>query len=195
MNQGKTIFDLEQATTVPAGSRYVVEMGDGTGTKSVTHEDVVKAVGGNLPLGDTKNLETNAKDNFVNAINEIKERTDNASGGAAIRVRTGDPGLYGRNVSVTYWETTLICSMSYTGECVISGVIMNGNLTVSATTEEGATDQAVVYVTAYATYDVQLDTRQAHNWINVTTSEESLFDTKVTASNGEETATAMIGKD
>ena len=144
MNQGKTIFDLEQATTVPAGSRYVVEMGDGTGTKSVTHEDVVKAVGGNLPLGDTKNLETNAKDNFVNAINEIKERTDNASGGAAIRVRTGDPGLYGRNVTVTDGETTLIGSMSYTGECVISGIIMNGNLTVSATTEEGATDQAVV---------------------------------------------------
>lgn len=195
MNQGKTIFDLEQATTVPAGSRYVVEMGDGTGTKSVTHEDVVKAVGGNLPLGDTKNLETNAKDNFVNAINEIKERTDNASGGAAIRVRTGDPGLYGRNVTVTDGETTLIGSMSYTGECVISGIIMNGNLTVSATTEEGATDQAVVYVTAYATYDVQLDTRQGYNWINVTTSEESLYDTKVTASNGEETATAMIGKD
>lgn len=195
MNQGKTIFDLEQATTVPAGSRYVVEMGDGTGTKSVTHEDVVKAVGGDLPLGDTKNLETNAKDNFVNAINEIKERTDNASGGAAIRVRTGDPGLYGRNVTVTDGETTLIGSMSYTGECVISGVLMNGNLTVSASTEEGATDQAVVYVTAYATYDVQLDTRQAYNWINVTTSEESLYDTKVTASNGEETATAMIGKD
>lgn len=195
MNQGKTIFDLEQATTVPAGSRYVVEMGDGTGTKSVTHEDVVKAVGGDLPLGDTKNLETIAKDNFVNAINEIKERTDKASGGAAIRVKTGDPGLYGRNVTVTDGETTLIGSMSYTGECVISGVLMNGNLTVSASTEEGATDQAVVYVTAYATYDVQLDTRQAYNWINVTTSEESLYDTKVTASNGEETATAMIGKD
>lgn len=195
MNQGKTIFDLEHATTVPAGSRYVVEMGDGTGTKAVTHEDVVKAVGGDLPLGDTKDLETLAKDNFVAAINEIKERTDNASGGATIRVKTGDPGLYGRNVTVTDGETTLIGSMSYTGECVISGVIMNGNLTVSATTEEGATDQAVVYVTAYATYDVQLDTRQAHNWINVTTSEGSLFDTKVTASNGEETATAMIGKD
>lgn len=195
MNQGKTIFDLEQATTVPAGSRYVVEMGDGTGTKSVTHEDVVKAVGGDLPLGDTKNLETIAKDNFVNAINEIKERTDKASGGAAIRVKTGDPGLYGRNVTVTDGETTLIGSMSYTGECVISGVLMNGNLTVSASTEEGATDQAVVYVTAYATYDVQLDTRQAYNWINVTTSEESLYDTKVTASNGEETTAAMIGKD
>lgn len=195
MNQGQTIFDLPQAETVPAGSRYVVEMGDGTGTKSVTHEDVVKAVGGDLPLGDTKDLETVEKGTFVAAINEIKERTDKASGGAAIRVKTGDPGLYGRTVMVTDGETTLQGSMSYTGECVISGVIMNGNLTVSATTEEGATDQAVVYVSAYATYDVQLDTRQAYNWINVTTSEASLFDTKVTASNGEETATAMIGKD
>ncbi len=195
MNQGRTISELEHATTVPAGSRYVVEMGDGTGTKAVTHEDVVKAVGNDLPLGDTKDLETLAKDNFVSAINEIKERTDKASGGAAIRVRTGDPGLYGRTVTVTDGETTLQGSMSYTGECIISGVIMNGNLTVSAATEEGATDQAVVYVQAYATYDVQLDTRQAYNWINVTTSEGSLFDTKVTASNGEEMATAMIGKD
>lgn len=195
MNQGLTINELEHATTVPANSRYVVEMGDGTGTKAVTHEDVVKAVGGDLPLGDTKDLETLAKDNFVAAINEIKERTDKASGGAAIRVKTADPGLYGRTVTVTDGETTLQGSMSYTGECVISGVIMNGNLTVSAATEEGATDQAVVYVSAYATYDVQLDTRQAYNWINVTTSEASLFDTKVTASNGEETATAMIGKD
>ena len=42
-----------------------MEMGDGSGTKSVTHEDVVKAVGGDLPLGDTKDLETIAKDNFV----------------------------------------------------------------------------------------------------------------------------------
>lgn len=195
MNQGKTISELEHATTVPAGSRYVVEMGDGTGTKAVLHEDVVKAVGGDLPLGNTKDLETVAKDNFVDAINEIKERTDKASGGAAIRVKTADPGLYGRMVTVTDGETTLQGSMSYTGECVISGVIMNGNLTVSAATEEGATDQAVVYVQAYATYDVQLDTRQAYNWINVTTTEESLFDTKVTASNGEEMATAMIGKD
>ena len=126
MNQGQTIFELEHATTVPAGSRYVVEMGDGTGTKAVTHEDVVKAVGGDLPLGDTKDLETLAKDNFVAAINEIKERTDKASGGAAIRVKTADPGLYGRTVTVTDGETTLQGSMSYTGECVISGVIMNG---------------------------------------------------------------------
>ena len=46
MNEGKTFFDLPQAQTVPAGSRYAVEMGDGSGTKSVTHEDVVKAVAG-----------------------------------------------------------------------------------------------------------------------------------------------------
>ena len=110
MNEGKTFFDLPQAQTVPAGSRYAVEMGDGSGTKSVTHEDVVKAVGGDLPLGDTKDLETIAKDNFVNAINEIKRRTDSASGGAAIRVLTTDPALYGRVVSVTDGKTTLTLS-------------------------------------------------------------------------------------
>lgn len=109
MNEGKTFFDLPQAQTVPAGSRYAVEMGDGSGTKSVTHEDVVKAVGGDLPLGDTKDLETIAKDNFVNAINEIKRRTDSASGGAAIRVLTTDPALYGRVVCVRGKRGCLQC--------------------------------------------------------------------------------------
>ncbi len=82
MNAGKTFFDLTLAESVPAGSRYVVEMGDGSGTKSVTHEKVVKSVGDSLPLGDVKNLQTIAKDNFVNAINEIKQKSE--SGGSSI---------------------------------------------------------------------------------------------------------------
>lgn len=82
MNAGKTFFDLTLAESVPAGSRYVVEMGDGSGTKSVTHEKVVKSVGDSLPLGDVKNLQTIAKDNFVNAINEIKKKSE--SGGSSI---------------------------------------------------------------------------------------------------------------
>lgn len=195
MNEGKTFFDLPQATEVPAGSRYAVEMGDGTGTKSVTHEDVVKAVGGDLPLGDTKDLETLAKDTFVDAINEIKRRTDSASGGATIKVVTTDPGLYGRVVSVTDGETTLTGSMSYTGECVISGVLINGNLTISAATEEGATDESVVYVSAYATYTVELDTRVEPNWINVSTPESALYGAVVTASNGVNTVKATIDND
>lgn len=195
MNQGKTIFDLEQATTVPAGSRYVVEMGDGTGTKSVTHEDVVKAVGGDLPLGDTKDLETNAKNTFVAAINEIKRRTDSASGGATIKVLTTDPALYGRTVSVTDGETTLTGSMAYTGECIISGVLINGNLTVSASTEEGITAETTVTVTNYATYSAELDTRGEYNRIDVKTAETGLYGATVTVSNGTDSATGTIGND
>lgn len=82
MNEGRTFFDLPQAQTVPAGSRYAVEMGDGTGTKSVTHEDVVRAVGADLPLGDINDLETDAKSDYVSAINEVKRKTDVCSGGA-----------------------------------------------------------------------------------------------------------------
>lgn len=195
MNEGKTFFDLPQADTVPAGSRYAVEMGDGTGTKSVTHEDVVKAVGGDLPLGSLKDLKTIAKDNFVNAINEVKDKADQASGGATIKVLTTDPGLYGRNITVTDGETTLIGSMSYTGECVISGVIINGNLTVSASTAEGAADDTLVYVTAYATYTAVLDTRKQYVKVNVSTEEKGLYGRTVTASNGTDTASATIGND
>lgn len=195
MNEGKTFFDLPQAQTVPAGSRYAVEMGDGSGTKSVTHEDVVKAVGGDLPLGDTKDLETIAKDNFVNAINEIKRRTDSASGGAAIRVLTTDPALYGRVVSVTDGKTTLTGSMSYTGECMITGILINGNLTVSASTEEGATAETTVTVTNYATYSAELDTRGEYNRIDVKTTETGLYGRTVTVSNGTDSATGTIGND
>ena len=195
MNEGKTFFDLPQAQTVPAGSRYAVEMGDGSGTKSVTHEDVVKAVGGDLPLGDTKDLETIAKDNFVNAINEIKRRTDSASGGAAIRVLTTDPALYGRVVSVTDGKTTLTGSMSYTGECMITGILINGNLTVSASTEEGVTAETTVTVTNYATYSAELDTRGEYNRIDVKTAETGLYGRTVTVSNGTDSATGTIGND
>lgn len=195
MNEGKTFFDLPQAQTVPAGSRYAVEMGDGSGTKSVTHEDVVKAVGGDLPLGDTKDLETNAKNTFVAAINEIKRRTDSASGGAAIRVLTTDPALYGRVVSVTDGKTTLTGSMSYTGECMITGILINGNLTVSASTEEGATAETTVTVTNYATYSAELDTRGEYNRIDVKTAETGLYGRTVTVSNGTDSATGTIGND
>ena len=141
MNEGRTFFDLPQAQTVPAGSRYAVEMGDGTGTKSVTHEDLVKAVGGDLPLGDAHDLETDVKTDFVSAINEIKRKADASSGGATIQVKTSDPGLYGRTVTVSDGENTVTGVMSYGGECVIAGVLLTGDLTVSASTEEGVEDE------------------------------------------------------
>ncbi len=195
MNEGRGFFELPQAETVPANSRYVVEMGDGTGTKSITHENMVKAVGANLPLGNMKHLETVAKGSIVDAINEIKHRIDSVSGGAMIKILTEDPGLYGRVVLVTDGENTVAGAVSYTGECVIAGVFMNGNLTVSSSTEEGATDECVIYVDAYATYTVELDTRVQSNWINIQTPEESLYGCTVSASNEAETETAVIGND
>lgn len=74
MNQGKKITELEKAASVPDGSSYIVEMGDGTGTKRVLHEDVVKSVGESLPLGKTEELETRNRDNFVGAINELVQK-------------------------------------------------------------------------------------------------------------------------
>ena len=71
MTQGKKITELEKAASVPDGSSYIVEMGDGTGTKRVLHEDMVKSVGSSLPLGETAELETRNRDNFVGAINEL----------------------------------------------------------------------------------------------------------------------------
>lgn len=74
MNQGKKITELEKAASVPDGSSYIVEMGDGTGTKRVLHEDMVKSVGSSLPLGETAELETRNRDNFVGAINELVQK-------------------------------------------------------------------------------------------------------------------------
>ena len=195
MNEGRTFFDLPQAQTVPAGSRYAVEMGDGTGTKSVTHEDVVKAVGANLPLGDVNNLETNVKTDYVSAINEIKRKADASSGGATIQVTTSDPGLYGRTVTVTDGANAVTGVMSYGGECVITGILLTGDLTVSASTAEGAEDETTVNVSLYATYYTDLDTRQGYNHLNISTNDAGLIGRVVMVSNGTDTVTAIISQD
>lgn len=41
MNMGKRITELREGTAIPGESRYVVEMGDGTGTKQVRHRSLV----------------------------------------------------------------------------------------------------------------------------------------------------------
>ncbi len=195
MNEGKTFFDLPQAQTVPAGSRYAVEMGDGSGTKSVTHEDVVKAVGEYLPLGDIDQLETDVKTDYVSAINEIKKKADASSGGATLQVKTSDPGLYGRTVTVSDGENEMSAVMSFGGECVITGILMTGDLTVSASTEDGETDEAETHVDNYATYYTDLDTRSGYHRLNVLTSDTGLIGKAVTASNGEDTVTGIISQD
>ena len=195
MNEGKTIFDLPEAANVPSGSRYAVEMGDGSGTKGVTHETMVRDVGKALPLGSTADLETTDKDTLVGAINEVKRKAEETTGGALIKVTTSDPGLFGRPVTVTDGTTTLTGTMSFTGECQIAGVTINGNLTVTASTEAGKTAEEFLTVTAYATYTVDLDSRVNYNRITVQTAEPGLYGKRVTATNGSNRVSGTIGPD
>lgn len=44
MNMGKKIMEYTEASEIPAGSSYLVAMGDGTGTKRVQHGALVEAV-------------------------------------------------------------------------------------------------------------------------------------------------------
>lgn len=74
MNMGRLITQLKRASSVPAGSSYAVAMGDGTGTKQVSHETVVESVKRDLPLGNMEELETENKTDVVGAVNEIIEK-------------------------------------------------------------------------------------------------------------------------
>ena len=238
MNAGKPIRELEEVASVAAGSSYIVESGDGAGTKRITHENLVKAVGDDLPLGIMEDLQTDNKDTLVGAINETLEKTDipafegvegaqagkaglvpapqvgdegkvlgsngqwvtgggGGAGGATIHVTTEDESLYGKQVTVTDGHDQLTGTMSFLGVCDISGVMLTGNLTVSATNDQEQTAEAVVNVTYYGTYNVVLDTRETVSYINVTTTETSLYGRTVTAKGAdlEQQAEAVIGND
>ncbi len=106
MNQGKKITELEKAASVPDGSSYIVEMGDGTGTKRVLHEDMVKSVGSSLPLGETAELETRNRDNFVGAINELVRKM--ALGGIAYKGAYDPEAEYERLDAVFYEGSTFV---------------------------------------------------------------------------------------
>ncbi len=67
------ITQLEQATTVPAGSLHLVEMGDGSGTKAVTQETLINETGKALKVGDLAELQTEDKTSLVAAINEAAQ--------------------------------------------------------------------------------------------------------------------------
>lgn len=235
MNAGRTITELTEATSIPAGSSFPVEMGDGTGTKRVTQSTLEKQIEGDLPLGDLTELDTEKKDTLVGAINEVNKKTNipvmtgattaadgkaglvpappagktnrvlnaagewveggGGAGGSTIHVTTEDPGLYGKTVSVTNGTETLTGTMTYSGVCDITGVLLSGNLRVYATNDEGNTAEQTINVTYYGTYNVELDARKEYSYINVTTAESTLFGKTVTASNGTDTASATIGTD
>lgn len=77
-----TLAQLEQSTTIPAGSLHLVEMGDGSGTKTVTQETLVKETGEALKVGNLEELQTEDKTSIVKAINEAMQ----SGGGAAVDI-------------------------------------------------------------------------------------------------------------
>lgn len=79
-----TLAQLEQSTTIPAGSLHLVEMGDGSGTKTVTQETLVKETGEALKIGNLAELQTEEKTSIVEAINEVKQ--SGGSGGEVVDI-------------------------------------------------------------------------------------------------------------
>lgn len=79
---GTLLTQLETTDTVPAGSLYMMEAGDGSGTKTVTQETLAKETGKALKVGDLEGLETEDKTSLVAAINEAAQ----TGGGAAVDV-------------------------------------------------------------------------------------------------------------
>ncbi len=81
MSIAQPIAGLEKTTEIPERSTYIVEMGDGSGTRAVTQETLTAEVGKGLKVGDLKNLQTNEKGSLVAAINEAAQ-----SGGSGEQV-------------------------------------------------------------------------------------------------------------
>lgn len=67
MNMGKKIMEYAEAPEIPAGSSYLVAMGDGTGTKRVQHETIVEAVREGIELGYEETMD------FLNMDEEQEE--------------------------------------------------------------------------------------------------------------------------
>lgn len=81
MSIAQPIAGLEKTTMIPERSMYIVEMGDGSGTRAATQETLVTEVGKGLKVGDLAGLQTNAKESLVDAINEAAQ-----SGGSGEQV-------------------------------------------------------------------------------------------------------------
>lgn len=78
------LAQLEQATTVPAGSLHLIEMGDGSGTKVVTQKTMAEETGKALKIGNMEELQTENKTSIVAAINEVQQ--SGGSGGTSVDI-------------------------------------------------------------------------------------------------------------
>lgn len=83
MSLTQPIMNLEKTSSIPQGSTFVVEMGDGSGTKAVTKENLEKSTGEALKIGNLEELQTEAKGSIVAAINEAAQL---GSGGSAVDI-------------------------------------------------------------------------------------------------------------
>lgn len=82
MNVGTPIPQYEKAQSIPSGTTYIADMGDGSGTKGVTQEVLTKEVGRGLKIGDTEELQTTNKESIVAAINEAAQ----SGGGSSVDI-------------------------------------------------------------------------------------------------------------
>ena len=83
MSLSQPIMNLERTDNIPQESTFVVEMGDGAGTKAVTKETLTKEMGEALKVGNLEELQTEAKSSIVAAINEAAQ---SGSGGSAVDI-------------------------------------------------------------------------------------------------------------
>lgn len=84
MDTGTMLSQLEQTTEIPDGSLHLVEMGDGSGTKTVTQETMVEETGKALKIGNMEELQTENKTSIVAAINEVQQ--SGGSGGTSVDI-------------------------------------------------------------------------------------------------------------
>lgn len=83
MSLSQPIMNLERTDNIPQESTFVVEMGDGAGTKAVTKETLTKEMGEALKVGNLEELQTEAKSSIVAAINEAAQ---SGGGGSAVDI-------------------------------------------------------------------------------------------------------------
>lgn len=92
MDAGKRITDLPEMESVPAGTAYLAESGDGAGTRHIKFEKLAEAIGKLLKLGNMEKLTTKEKSSFVGAMNEVNKKAETAFTGTD-GIKAGTAGL------------------------------------------------------------------------------------------------------
>lgn len=73
MSAGRKITDLAETTSVTRESSYMVEMGDGTGSKHIKHKNLVEQLKKEIVEGGTSNIEEMTYDETMDFLNGTGE--------------------------------------------------------------------------------------------------------------------------